>query len=86
VTLGNGTMTLFDDVNPTSDRSQQVAGPGCQNVGRPDVASRLVLNGGPAKIWTGPDCTGTSHVVTGSIPDLGTIGFDNKVESVRFGG
>ncbi len=84
--LGNGTVTLFDSANASDDTSQQLAGPGCRNAARPDVASRLALDGGPAKIWTGPDCTGTSHVVTGNIKDLATIGFDNKIESVRFGG
>jgi predicted lipoprotein with Yx(FWY)xxD motif len=84
--LGNGTVTLFDSADPADDTSQQVAGPGCQNVGRPDVASRLALNGGPVKIWTGPDCTGTPKVISQSVPDLSAIGFDNKIESVRFGG
>ena len=85
VTLGNGSVTLFDSVNPADDTSQGVSGPGCQNVGRPNVANRLQLDGGPVKIWTGPNCTGTSHVVTASIPDLNTIGFGDKIESIRFG-
>jgi predicted lipoprotein with Yx(FWY)xxD motif len=85
VTLGNGSVTLFDSVNPADDTSQGIAGPGCQNVARPNAANRLELTGGPVKIWTGPNCTGTSHVVTASIPDLNTIGFGNKIESIRFG-
>jgi predicted lipoprotein with Yx(FWY)xxD motif len=86
VTLGNGSVTLFDSADTSDDTSQQVAGPGCQEVGRPDVASRLKLDGGPVKIWTGPTCTGTSKVISSDVADLATIGFDDKIESIRFGG
>lgn len=85
VTLGNGSVTLFDSVDPADDTSQGVSGPGCQNVPRPNAANRLQLDGGPIKIWTGPNCTGTSHVVTASVPDLNAIGFGDKIESIRFG-
>jgi hypothetical protein len=85
VTLGNGSVTLDDSTDPADDASQGIAGPGCQNVPRPNVANRLELTGGPVKIWTGPNCTGVSHVVTASIPDLNTIGFGDKIESIRFG-
>jgi hypothetical protein len=86
VTLGNGSVTLFDSVDSSDDTSQGVSGPGCQNVARPNAANRLELDGGPVKIWTGLNCTGISHVVTASVPDLNTIGFGDKIESVRFGG
>jgi hypothetical protein len=62
-----------------------VAGPGCQNVSQPNLASSLQLFGGPIKIWTGRDCTGTSSVVTGDVADLSKIGFDKKIVSIRFG-
>jgi hypothetical protein len=63
-----------------------VGGPGCKNVEQPGLASSLQLSGGPVKIWTGSDCTGTSAVVTGDVADLSTIGFDKKITSIRFGG
>jgi hypothetical protein len=55
-------------------------------VAQPGLASSLQLSGGPIKIWTGPDCTGLSTVVTGNVNDLSTIGFDKKIVSIRFGG
>jgi predicted lipoprotein with Yx(FWY)xxD motif len=85
-TLGGGTVTLFDDADFADNGSQQVSGAGCQPVVRVDVASSLKVDGGPVKIWTGPNCTGTSKVVSANIPDLSTVGFDNKIESVRFAG
>jgi hypothetical protein len=33
----------------------------------------------------GRDCTGTSAVVTGDVPDLGGIGFVKKIVSIRLG-
>jgi predicted lipoprotein with Yx(FWY)xxD motif len=85
-TLGGGTVTLFDDANFGGSSPQQVTGAGCQPVTRTDVASSLKVDGGPVKIWTGPGCTGTSKIVSGNIPDLNAVGFDNKIESVRFAG
>ncbi|WP_197085084.1 hypothetical protein [Saccharothrix sp. ST-888] len=86
VALGNGNVTLDSGVNFTEPNgSEALAGPGCKNVSQANSASSLDLSGGPVKIWTGPDCTGTSAVVTGSIADLSTIGFDKKIVSIRFG-
>ncbi|MFE5581568.1 hypothetical protein [Kitasatospora sp. NPDC056531] len=86
VALGNGVVTLDSGLNFTEpDASENIAGPGCKNTGRGDLALSLDLSGGPVKIWTGRDCTGTSAVVTSSIPDLSKIGFDKKIASIRFG-
>ncbi|MGW2248791.1 hypothetical protein ACWCXH_01105 [Kitasatospora sp. NPDC001660] len=68
------------------DASESVTGPGCKDVSRGGQALSLDLNGGPVKVWTGPDCTGTSAVVTSSVPDLSRVGFDKKIASIRFGG
>jgi predicted lipoprotein with Yx(FWY)xxD motif len=87
VALGNGSVVLDTGKNFSEpDGSEAVAGPGCRNLTRPNLNSSLVLTGGPIKIWTGKDCTGTSAVVTASVPDLGTIGFDKLITSIRFGG
>ncbi|GAA2253629.1 hypothetical protein GCM10010430_41720 [Kitasatospora cystarginea] len=87
VALGSGVVTLDTGVNFTEPKgSEAVAGPGCKNVQKGDQASSLDLSGGPVKIWTGRDCTGSSAVVTSSVPDLGAIGFDRKIASIRFGG
>lgn len=83
---GDTIVTLFDDANFADNGSQQLSGStGCQNVGRADIASSLQLSGAPIKIWTGKDCTGTSQVVTTGISDLSNVGFDNAIESIRFG-
>jgi predicted lipoprotein with Yx(FWY)xxD motif len=87
VKLGNGSVILDSGKNFTEPTgSEGVAGPGCQNVGQPNLASSLQLSGGPIKIWTGRDCTGTSAVVTGDVADLSRINFDKKIVSIRFGG
>jgi predicted lipoprotein with Yx(FWY)xxD motif len=85
--LGNGSVVLdsgkdFSEPNG----SEGVSGPGCQNVSQPDLASSLDLSGGPVKIWSQPNCTGASALVTSSVADLSTIGFDKKIASIRFGG
>jgi predicted lipoprotein with Yx(FWY)xxD motif len=86
VTLKNGTVILDTGTNFTEPNgSEGVAGPGCQNLSQPNTASSLQLAGGPIKIWTGSNCTGTSAVVTDSVADLSTIGFDKKITSIRFG-
>ncbi|MGW3564141.1 hypothetical protein ACWDSL_09660 [Streptomyces sp. NPDC000941] len=77
-------VILFDDAGFADNGAQGLAGPGCQNVARDDVASSLSADGS-LKIWSGPDCTGRSKVVTGDVADLAAIGFDNDVSSVRFG-
>jgi len=86
-TLGNGSVILDTGKNfAEPNGSEGVSGPGCQNVRNPNAASSLQLSGGPIKIWTGPDCTGTSAIVTADVADLSTIGFDKKITSIRFGG
>jgi predicted lipoprotein with Yx(FWY)xxD motif len=83
---GDTVVTLFDDANFADNGSQQLSGStGCENVSRKDVASSLKLSGAPIKIWTGPDCTGTSQILTSGVADLANIGFDNAIESIRFG-
>jgi predicted lipoprotein with Yx(FWY)xxD motif len=83
---GNTSVTLFDDPNFADNGSQQLSGStGCQNVFRPNVASSLQLSGAPIKIWTGPNCTGTSQVLTTGVANLANIGFDNDIQSIRFG-
>ncbi|WP_245796262.1 CHRD domain-containing protein [Actinacidiphila alni] len=81
-----GNILLFDDPGTFSEdnASQGVSGEGCQNVGRPGIASALQVSQ-PVKIWSGRDCTGESKIVNGNILDLGTIGFDDKISSVFFG-
>ncbi|WP_329457099.1 hypothetical protein [Streptomyces sp. NBC_01497] len=74
---------LFDDKNFADNGSQGVSGTGCQNVSRVGVASSLQTDG-TLKLWTEANCTGTSKVVDGSVKDLSTIGFDNKIVSIRF--
>lgn len=83
---GKTVVTLFDSPGFADEGSQQLAGStGCENVARPNVASSLQLFGAPIKIWTGPNCTGRSQVLTTGVSDLANIGFDNSIESVRFG-
>ncbi|MFD9902966.1 hypothetical protein [Streptomyces sp. NPDC059063] len=74
---------LFDNAN-FQDPAQGVAGPGCQNVARPKVASSLSADGS-LKLWSRPNCKGESKVVAGDVADLGRVGFDNKVSSIAFG-
>ncbi|RKN29672.1 hypothetical protein [Micromonospora musae] len=75
---------LFDDANfSDSGASQGVAGPGCQNVPRPRVASSIATNGS-LKIWTGPDCTGKSQIINGDVTNLAALKFDDAVASIRF--
>ncbi|GAA3726888.1 hypothetical protein [Streptomyces tremellae] len=74
---------LFDDKDFADNGSQGVSGSGCQNVPRPGVASSLQTDG-PLKLWSQPGCTGDSKVVSGSVPDLASIGFDDRTASIRF--
>ncbi|WP_407287268.1 hypothetical protein [Streptomyces sp. BP-8] len=77
--------TLFDDAGfAESGAAQGLAGRGCQNVARVDVASSIQAVGS-LKIWSKADCTGRSKVIDGDVADLGAIGFDNEVSSVFFG-
>ena len=84
-TLTAKSAILFDDANFSDNgASQGVAGPGCQAVPRPGVTSSITTDG-TLKLWTGPNCTGKSIVVNGDVPNLASIGFDNNIQSVRFG-
>jgi predicted lipoprotein with Yx(FWY)xxD motif len=86
VTLGNGVAILDSGKNFTEPAgSASISGPGCVGVQNPGNVSSIKLTGGPVKLWKGPNCTGQSTIITGSIPDLGTIGFDKAVASIRFG-
>ena len=80
-----GTSAILDSGKNLSepDGSQAVAGHGCQNVGHPDQVSSIQADG-TYKLWTGKDCTGKSMIVTGNQNDLGPIGFDKMVASIRF--
>ncbi|QSY49249.1 MULTISPECIES: hypothetical protein [Streptomyces] len=76
-------VVLFDDAK-FGDPSQGLAGKGCQNVARDNVASSLQAQGS-LKIWSEANCKGKSKVVNGDVADLATIGFDNDISSVFFG-
>ncbi|MFI1255186.1 hypothetical protein ACH4U6_15535 [Streptomyces netropsis] len=77
-------VVLFDDKNFADNGAQGLAGKGCQNVFRDNVASSLTTDG-TLKIWSEADCKGKSKVVSGDVADLAAIGFDNTVSSVFFG-
>lgn len=84
-TLTAKSAILFDDANFSDNgASQGVAGPGCQAVPRPGVTSSITTDG-TMKLWTGPNCTGKSVVINGDVADLASIGFDNAIQSVKFG-
>ncbi|MFD7441810.1 hypothetical protein [Streptomyces sp. NPDC059909] len=76
-------VTLSDEKN-FGDPSEGLAGSGCQNVVRDDLASSLQASGS-LKIWSEKDCKGRSKVVNGNVADLSAIGFDNTVSSVFLG-
>ncbi len=76
-------VVLFDNRN-FGDPSQGLAGKGCQNVARDNVASSLRAQGS-LKIWSERNCTGKSEIVNGDVSDLAAIGFDNDISSVFFG-
>ncbi|MEU1401077.1 hypothetical protein ABZ471_01690 [Streptomyces sp. NPDC005728] len=78
-----GSVTLSDEKN-FGDPSEGLAGSGCQNVSRDDLASSLQA-AGSLKIWSEKDCKGTSKTVTGDVADLSTIGFDDEISSVFLG-
>ncbi|MGW5735231.1 MULTISPECIES: hypothetical protein [Streptomyces] len=76
---------LFDGAGFSDDEpAQGVAGEGCQNVARPKVTSSISVSGS-MKLWSSPDCKGTSKVINGDVADLSTLGFDNRISSVTFG-
>ncbi|MFJ5264403.1 hypothetical protein ACIQAC_28480 [Streptomyces sp. NPDC088387] len=76
-------VTLSDEPD-FGDPSEGLAGAGCQNVGRDDLASSLQASG-TLKIWSEKDCEGASKVVDGNVNDLAAIDFDNRISSVFFG-
>ncbi|WP_312872784.1 hypothetical protein [Kibdelosporangium persicum] len=77
---------LFDDADfSDSGASQGVAGPGCQDLARPDVTSSIVTGGGSVKLWSEKECKGTAKVITGDVRDLADVGFDDTVASIFFG-
>ncbi|GHG48037.1 COG4315 family predicted lipoprotein [Streptomyces griseocarneus] len=77
-------VVLFDDKDFADNGAQGLAGKGCQNVFRDNVASSLTTNG-TLKIWSEADCKGRSKVVDGDVADLAAIGFGDTVSSVFFG-
>ena len=84
--LHNGSVILDSGRNfKEPDGSEGAAGPGCVTLGQPGLASSVVLTGGPIRVFTGRRCTGHSAVLTQSVADLSTIGFDKKIVSIRFG-
>ncbi|WP_328427016.1 hypothetical protein [Streptomyces sp. NBC_00443] len=76
-------VTLSDEPD-FGDPSEGLAGAGCQNVARDDSASSLQAVG-TLKIWSEKDCKGDSKVVQGSIADLATVDFDDRISSVFLG-
>jgi len=72
----------FSDVNGSEGLSG--AAGGCQNVSQPKTASSVFSNTGRLTLFDGMDCTGTSVIITGDVKDLGAIGFDDRIVSVRF--
>ncbi|MFI7143138.1 CHRD domain-containing protein [Streptomyces massasporeus] len=81
-----GRITLFDEAGSFSREgaSQGVAGAGCVDVLRTEVAS-AVQTEKPVKVWSGKGCTGTSLVIEEDVADLSTVDFDNRISSVFFG-
>lgn len=75
---------LFDDAFFSDNgASQGVSGAGCLEVPRPGVASSLVTDGS-LRAWAEPGCKGPVLVIDGDVADLGTLGFDDKISSLRF--
>jgi predicted lipoprotein with Yx(FWY)xxD motif len=76
---------LFDDADFSDNGpSQGLAGPGCQNTARPDVASSISASGS-LKLWSEANCKGRSLVVDGDVADLAEFDFDNTTASIFFG-
>ncbi|GLW91850.1 hypothetical protein [Actinokineospora globicatena] len=78
-------VVLFDEPRFSEDGAAEgTAGSGCKNLARPGNASSLSALGS-LKLWSEKDCKGKSLVVTGDVPDLAALGFDNLATSVFFG-
>jgi predicted lipoprotein with Yx(FWY)xxD motif len=77
-------VVLFDDVNfGDAGASQSLKGPDCVNVENPGAASSVAADG-RVKLWSGKDCAGRSVTISQDVADLGTLGLDDAVQSVRF--
>jgi predicted lipoprotein with Yx(FWY)xxD motif len=81
-----GSAILFSEPNfdDTTGFAQAISGVGCRNVPTPGVASS-VSTSGTLKLWSGPDCTGSSVVINGDVADLARVNFDDRTASVFFG-
>lgn len=77
-------IVLFDDKDFADNGAQGLAGQGCKNVFRDNVASSVSVSG-TVKLWTEKNCKGVAKVIDGDVADLGTLGIDNNVSSVFFG-
>ncbi|MGW7754571.1 COG4315 family predicted lipoprotein [Streptomyces violaceusniger] len=85
-TLGNGSVILDSGVNFSEPNgSVGEAGPGCKTLVQPFQTLSVQLSGGPIKIWTGANCSGTSHVISTDAADLSATGFTQPIASIRFG-
>jgi predicted lipoprotein with Yx(FWY)xxD motif len=78
-------ITLYPEKDFAGD-AQGTSGPGCQNLPEPGTFASLQLSGGSAELWSREDCTGKSTPVNSEVRDLSTIGVNDKVSSVKFGG
>ncbi|WP_326834732.1 hypothetical protein VSH64_07350 [Amycolatopsis rhabdoformis] len=81
------TFALLDSGKNLSepDGSQVASMPGCNDIRTPELV-RSIDADGTYKIWTGPQCSGRSMVITGDTPDLEKIGFDRQVASIGLAG
>jgi predicted lipoprotein with Yx(FWY)xxD motif len=80
---GNASVTLFEEPGfAESGFSMGLSGPGCQNVPTAGVTSS-VQAGGTVRMWAQPDCKGKVLEITGDVPDLAALDFDDTVASVR---
>jgi predicted lipoprotein with Yx(FWY)xxD motif len=83
--LRNGSAILDSGANfAEPNGSVGVGGPGCKNIKTFQTGSIDQVST-PFKIWTGPNCTGTSKLITANVPDLAATGFPQPVASTKFG-
>ncbi|MCO8275525.1 hypothetical protein M1L60_33570 [Actinoplanes sp. TRM 88003] len=77
-------VTLFDERDFLGS-SQGVSGSGCVDLSRPMTAGSLSTDG-TAKLWSQPNCKGTSKVIDADVNDLSDdLGFDDRIASIFFG-
>jgi len=83
-TVLTATSAILDSGKNLSepDGSIGLAGPGCKNV--TGIQVRSVQADGTYQLFAGPGCTGRSATVTGNVNDLGPLGLDKNVASIRF--